>query len=256
MEKMTQTASGGYTVAAIVLAVGLVIASAVYTLHGPGTATSGASQPDNTISVAGDSVVTAMPDQAEIYVRTETRGTTALEAQQENRVIADKVHAALLQKGVKESDIETTSYDLQEEWQWENDRNVLKGYNLINTVKVTTKDVAGAGSIVDTAVEAGANGVDRISFTLSKEARIRVNAQALEEASSSAQQKAQSIADALGLRLGKAVRVTESNVNYQPFDFYPRAAMAMDKTEAIPPTVVSPQNVDVTANVDVAYMIK
>ena len=156
--------------------------------------------------------------------------------------------------GIKTGDIETSNYNLRKKTEWDPDtrKNVDKGYMLTHTLKVTTDDIDKAGKIVDTAVDSGANGVDRISFGLTKETEKEVRAEALEKASLAAKEKAQSITSTLNLRLGKITSIQESNFYYTPYDYAPKAVFAGAEMEE---TVVQPQKVDVRSNINLVFEI-
>ncbi|MFT4344156.1 MAG: SIMPL domain-containing protein [Candidatus Woesearchaeota archaeon] len=212
----------------------------------------------NTISVSGNAEMSVSPDKAEIHLSVITNGSTALDAQEQNRVTEEAVRQALLSAGIDEKDIETTSYNLHQQTRWDSrlQRSVETGYELRHTLKITIHDVERVGSIVDTAIEAGANNVQRISFGLSDELEKRVRDEALQNAGLSAQEKAQSIANTMNVRLGKVVSVQESNYYFQPYQFngMMRAETAMDM--AVPETQISPQNVEVRASMSVLYAIR
>src|SRR3989344_5413481 len=67
----------------IVLAIGLVATSVILAMTQ--TETPGANPQKDTLSVAGQGMVTTKPDQAELYIQIESKGKTAYEAQTRNR---------------------------------------------------------------------------------------------------------------------------------------------------------------------------
>jgi uncharacterized protein YggE len=244
----------------IILAVGLVATSVILATMQTKTevvSSGGLTPQKDTLSVAGQGMVTTKPDQAELYIQIESKGKTAYEAQTRNREDADRVMETLTGKGVKDDDIETTQYWLDEEREWQPDgRTIVKGYVLRHTLKVTTKDLEKAGELLDAAIRAGANGVERVSFTLSKERQKEVNAEALTAASNSAKEKARAITDALGVGLGRISAISESNVQYTPYDYHPTYAKAMDMAEAAPPTTIQPSDVTVSAYINLVFEIR
>ena len=101
-EKKTDNITIILAVGLIIIALGLVISSAKENRN----------EQDNTISVSGSNEMTVMPDQAKIYVRVVTLQKTALESQQENTKISNKVISALKEQGVIDADIQTKGYNL------------------------------------------------------------------------------------------------------------------------------------------------
>ncbi len=238
----------------LILAIGLVAAGTLQSLR-PESGSSAGPQKD-TLSVAGQGMVNTKPDQAELYIQIETRGKNAYEAQNANKENANRVMDVLREKGVKDDNIETTQYFLDQEQVWENNKMVTKGYVLRHTLKVTTTDLEKAGDLLDSSIRAGANGVERVSFTLSKEKQKEVNAEALKKASDSAREKAEAITDALDVSLGKISSISESNVMYTPYDYYPTAARMDMAEEAKISTQINPQNIEVSAYINLVFEIK
>ena len=211
----------------------------------------------NTISVAGNGIVTTQPDEATMNIVILTVTPTAEMAQSNNAEISTKVNAALKAAGIKEDDIETTGFNLYPRYEWNPDKNKneLKGYELRNTLKVKTSDTKNVGKYLDAATNAGANTIENVYFGLSKDKEKQVNAQALKLASGMAKEKARSIADSLGVSLGDIVTVSESNVGYTP-QYYPMYARGGDMmASAKEETAISPTDIEVNAYINVAYEI-
>ena len=238
---------------------GLVIAIIVLALNAKAPDVNISSQPGmlrNTISVSGSGEVTVEPDEAEVYINIITEATDAKSAQSENADISEAVRNALKNKGVGSDDMETSSYHLYPKTSWdrESGESEIYGYRLSHTLKVTTKDIDDTGSLVDAAVGAGANGLDRVSFQLSDDLRDEAYKDALEEASANAGEKANSIAKSLTVDLGEIISVSESGASYIP---YPVARASFDEVaEAGAPTVISPQDIEVSASVSIVYEIE
>jgi uncharacterized protein YggE len=112
-----------------------------------------------------------------------------------------------------------------------------------NTVHVRTKGLARFGALIDAAVQAGANQVQRLTFTLSDDSEPRRTA--LGRAAAQARDKAQSIAAALGLKVGRVQSVVEQDSGgVRPLV---REAYAMQAAPA--PTPIEPGAVEVRARV-------
>jgi uncharacterized protein YggE len=84
----------------------------------------------------------------------------------------------------------------------------LTGYRASNIVRVTVRDLAQLGTLLDAAVTAGSNTVEGIQFQVSNQAR--VEAAAREAAIQDAQQKAQQMTELLGAELGPVQTILET----------------------------------------------
>jgi hypothetical protein len=216
----------------------------------------GGEQP-NTLTVQGESQYEVAPDLAKIQFAIETRSTTAQDAQLRNRQIQDEIKNALNRVGVSSSDVETTNYNVQRwyEWDYKENKQIDKGYIVSNNFVVKTTDLQKVGDILDAGVQAGANRVDSISFELSDDKSRQVKQEALRKAATNARDKAVALAEGSGVRLGAVKSISENSYVVMP---YARGGydVAMMKAEApVPATDISPQNVQVNAQVSVGYII-
>ncbi len=157
------------------------------------------------VLVTGEAIVQAQPDTAVLMISVVTQGKKAIEAQQENANRTDAVVRALKAAAGAGAEIKTSGYSVQPQRVFkENQPPTITGYEARNTVTVAMGDLTKVGSVIDDAVQWGANDVDSVSFTLRKDRMARE--QALADATRNAGSKAQVIAAALG---GKVVGVVE-----------------------------------------------
>lgn len=211
-----------------------------------------------TISVTGLGKTTVEPDMAEVYIRIITEATDAKSAQEDNADISNEVKTALMNKGVMKKDMETSSYSLYPKTSYnrETGESKIYGYSVTHVLKIETKDTKNTGDLVDAAISAGANGLDRVSFLLSNTLRDSAYEDALAGASTNAKGKAMSITSALGVNLGDITSISESGAVYSPYMYAGIAKSFDESVEMAVPTVISSQDIEVTANVGVMYSIE
>ena len=212
----------------------------------------------NTISVSGTGTITVSPDEAEVYIRIVTESSNAKAAQDENADITAAVRNALKNKGVSEDDMETSNYYLQPKTSWDREtgESEIYGYKATHQLKITTDDIKNTGKLVDAAVGAGANGLDNVNFKLSDELRAEAYTDALEEASETAADKAEAIADSLTVDLGEIITISESSTSYSPYKYYGRDDLLVEAAAEAPETVIAPQDVEVDARISLVYEIE
>lgn len=246
-------ATSTHNTLATISVVGLVVALVVMIISGGSD-----NSQQNVVSVSGMAELTVQPDKAEMYISIITNGTEAVQAQDRNRDLSQAVMDALKDAGIAERDMETTSYNLYPTSRWDSrlQHSINTGYELRHTLKVTTNEVDEIGKYADIAVRAGANSIQQISFSLSKELEQQVRDQALGRAGEAAKAKADSIASTMGIRLGSIVAVQESNFYFTPYDFAPMARAESAAMDAAEPTRIAPQSVDVRASISVQYAIR
>jgi uncharacterized protein YggE len=120
-------------------------------------------------------------------------------------------------------------------------------------VTAKIRDVEKAGTVIDAVVTAAGDltRIDSISFTV--EDPTEYYAEAREKAVADAQAKAEQLAEAAGVKLGKPSYINEST--YIPTPVYRgdmlEAAMAVPSVE----TAISPGEMEIALNVQLAYNI-
>jgi uncharacterized protein YggE len=198
-------------------------------------------------------MVSAKPDQAEIDIAVITQTTTAQEAASQNAARVDAVLAAL--KKAAGADVRTVGYSLQPDYKFpgrEGGKPTIAGYTARNTVQVKTGDLTGVGKLIDAALQAGANNVQRLQFTLKDEQAAK--AQALQEAARKARADADALAAALGLKIVRVLSVEAGG----PGVIQPVREMAMMRAAAAPdapPTQVEPGTVEIRQTVTLTVEI-
>ena len=243
-----------------ILAVGLILVALILAFGAKTTTiiSEGADQ-RNVISVTGQSELSVQPDEAELYIRIKTEATTAKAAKDENTVITNNVMQALLKDGFKKEDIESYQFSIYPKQRWDEEEETYEtyGYECEHTLKATTKDTEKAGDYIDTAVNAGANGIDRVEFTLSNEYEKDVKGQTMILASNDAKEKAEALTTNLGVSLGKITSISESNFVYSPYVYYGAdRAMAEGGGAFEEKTTIQPQKLEVQGYVSLVFEIK
>lgn len=205
------------------------------------------------LSVQGQSEFEVAPDEAQIRVRIDTRGSSASEAQDANRQLANSVRSAVRSVGVRDADIETVEYRVQRlrEWDPELERQVDRGFQAYNVFVVTMQELEKIGRVLDAAGQAGAS-IDKVQFTLSERLMDEVREEALRQAAANAKLKAEALADGLGVRISRVSSASEGHV-YMPVARGGVMMASMDMEKA--PTPIEPRDVSVSAQVSVSYEI-
>jgi uncharacterized protein YggE len=197
------------------------------------------------IRAIGDAKVSGKPDQAQVGLAVTTQAATAQDAAAQNANQTTAVLTALKQLLGANADIKTLNYSLSPVYNYPRDGGAptLTGFTANNTVEATVGDLSLPGKIIDTAIQAGANRVDGLRFSMKDDQPLR--GQALRAAGLQARSHADAIALGLGVRLGAVIAASEG---------YTIGTLAGDTARsgiaaAAPPTPVQPGSVDVSATV-------
>jgi len=189
-----------------------------------------AGSPSRTITVVGSGKVSLTPDIGKITVGAEAVAQTVVEAKTQVDTRIKAIRGALKALGIEGQDIKTSNYSIYYERdssvfpRYEGDTSAGQGvYHVSNTLEVTVRNIETVGSVLDAVVEAGANQVYGVYFTVSDNARWE--GQAREKAIADARSRAEELARLTGVKLGKVVAVSEVIGGAYPVA-YDRAAYA------------------------------
>lgn len=230
--------------ARIALAAAAVALLAVFAGVGRPDAARSAPELDRSITVGGSGAVTVVPDRARFSFGVETRGRTAADALASNTAAMRKVIAALKAAGVADRDLQTQQVALSAVYSDDENQTVV-GYAASNSIAVVVRELARAGMLIDRAVSAGANQV--YGPSLERADRADFYRRALEAAVAEARVKAQTIASASGLTLGRPTIVQETS-SAAPMPYAEaRGAAPMES----PPVEAGTQ--EITASVTVTF---
>ncbi len=205
--------------------------------------------PPGVISVSGEGVVSVSPDRARIRVGVVTRAATAPETLRQHEQDVLRVLTRVRQLGVADRDIRIESLSLGENY-GENGRD---GYVAQRTVTVTLDTLRLVPDLVAAVVSEGANQLQGIDYVV-RDTR-EAEAQALDRAVADARAKAERIASASGVALGRVVGVQEAGAPQvgPPRPMFARA----EASDAVAPTpgAYSAGSNDVVARVTVQFEI-
>jgi len=205
--------------------------------------------PPNIVVVSGQGTVSTAPDKATVSLGVNTTGATAEEALQANATQMDAVLKALADAGIEEKDIQTQNMNVNKHVENRGTTQETTNYVANQQLSVVIHDVTKVGSVIDSAVKAGANDVGGIEFGLTDAATSK-NA-AFKEAVAVARAKAGTLAAAAGASVGSVVRIDENSYDVQTnFARYDMMAAPLAATDS---TMVSPGQVQTDVSVRVTY---
>lgn len=237
-----------YYLSAIAI-VAIVLISAVASTRPLSIQTTNSPSNQKILQVTGVGTVYAQPDQAIIVLAVQTQAATATQASSDNALLMSKVMDGLGNIGIGKSSIQTVSYSLTPIYDYKQDQSTptrIIGYVVRNAIQITLSDFNLVGKALDTAINAGANEVQGVMFTLSNTALANIEKQALQSAIQDADGKAKAVASSLGVTLLGPISVTPGYV-YQPL--FEKASISSNQTP------IQPGTLQVTVNVQITYQI-
>ena len=163
------------------------------------------------------------------------------------------IMAALKAQGVDEIEIQTSHYSINYERELVPAK--LEGaplveqaaYRVSNMLRVTVRDVEKAGAVLDAVVEAGANQVHGVTFTVSDEEIWQ--GQAREKAMEDALARASELAGLAGVELGEVLTVSEVVAGFP-------VPMALMAEGAMGGSMIAPGELEVGTQLQVSFAIQ
>jgi uncharacterized protein YggE len=209
-----------------------------------------------TVTVSGQGTVQLVPDLAHLSFGTLTRAATAHEAQARNAQLMANVIQALRGAGIPEAQMRTGGFSLSPVWEHPEAKlrggpatPQIVGYQVTNTLHVRTTRLQQAGTLIDTAIRAGANTVEGIRFGVSD--TTAANLEALTRAHANARAKADRLAAAAGLTV-VGIRSMDESGSFSPM---PPGGLEFARSMDVA-TPILPGEMELTAHVTVKFILR
>ena len=201
------------------------------------------------ITAQGHGEIKVKPDIAQVTVAVTTQSKDQAEAVSRNATQTTATMAALRSAGIADKDIQTQSYTVEPQYDYQVSPAVLTGYQVTNSVQATVRDLTKVGLVIDKTIGAGASQISGVSFDLAD--HTQAQAQALAIAVVTAKLKATVMAQAAGVDLGRLMTMTEGSAPAVQV-VQPVFMRAMAKSDAAP-TPIADQQITVTADATLTY---
>ena len=204
------------------------------------------------ISATGE--VARVPDLAIISAGVQTLQPTATAAIEQNAAQMERVRAALRRAGIEDKDIQTSSINLNPEYQYDQNRPPrLTGYRASNSVNVKFRDLKRTGAILDALVAQGANQISGPNLTIDKPESALDEARA--KAIANGRARADLYARALGMQVVRLLSVSEGSGYASPPPPMPVVMMAQER-DAGAKTAIEPGTQQLQVSVSMSFELR
>lgn len=201
--------------------------------------------------VNGEGKAVAVPDTASISFGVTKTAPTVADAQNQTNTAISDITSALKDAGIDEKDMQTTNYSVNPNYDITG-RQTITGYTVTQNILLKIAPLDKANKAVDIITAKGANIVGQVSFGFSDSLKKQLEDKARKMAVDAAKEKAQSLAGASGIHLGKIINVVENPQEtpiIQPFAL----PAAKDAASEGTPTQVTPGQNTVSLTVTLSY---
>ena len=217
----------------------------------------------DTITVQGDGQATLPPDVARISFTVDNTSTTVAEAQDATTKQANAALEFVKKQGVDDKDVKTLSYNISPQYSYPNPCQPgaicpdyyrapkITGYQVSETIQVTMRDLTKVGEMLGGLGKLEVQNVNGPAFALD-DSTAGYSA-ARYDAIKKAKEQAKTLADQLGVRLGKVVNFSESSGGY-PYPMMAYGLGGASEKSAVPDVPVGENTYN--ASVSITYEIR
>jgi uncharacterized protein len=206
--------------------------------------------------VSGNAQVEATPDEATVRLGIVRQESSAQAAQDQANRVAQSILSEIAKLGIPAAQVRTSRLTLTPIYapgprSDSRDAPRIASYNASNQVSVDVTNLTQIGPVIDAGLRAGANQVDGVQFRLKDDLPVRE--MALKKAVGEARRKAETMAEALNVRLLGIQEVSESGSSIMPRG--EGGGFATMAAREAAPTPVSPGQMEVSVSITVKYLI-
>ncbi len=208
-------------------------------------------------AVSGEGKVTVVPDTGIINVGINLTRPSVKSAQTEVNTIINKISEAAKKLTVEAKDIKTSDYSIYPEYDYRTGTGRITGYRVSASLTLKVRNLEKINEVVDAATANGANTVSGIQLTVDDDRQKQLLQQARELAIKEAKTKAESLAAAAGISLGRIVNVQESGMNTPvPMMYKVAEARGMGGGGAAADTNIEAGSTDINSSVTLFFETK
>ncbi len=199
-------------------------------------AVSPAHEQRRSVTVQGEGSISIKPDLAALTFGTITQAPQAAQALEANNLSMRKLFGTIKAFGVSDKDVKTSGFSVRP--QYESGRVVgrgrrIVGYSVRNSVTVKLRDLSRTGEFIAKVGSQGANQFSGLQFIVEKTPERMDNLR--KAAVGDAARKARVLAESAGLKLGRAIRITEGSASIPgPRHILAGRAKSLDSTPVAP----------------------
>jgi uncharacterized protein YggE len=208
-----------------------------------------------TITVDGEGKITTKPDVGIVELSVVSKGLTVKIATEDGNKKMTAVIEAVKNLGIESKDITSSQYSLYPQYNYENyNAPKITGYSLSQSITVKIRDLEKVDDVLEAGVAAGSNQIGQLTFDVDDMTKIKKEAR--EKAFDAAKEKAEEMADAAGVKLGRVVTFSEG-YDYMP-PIYANYKMEYAMDSAIPEAApsIEPGSKELNISVSVTYEIE
>lgn len=205
----------------------------------------------NLFQVEGKGEVTGIPNTGVFLAGVTKTAPTVKNAQDQTNSAVNKILESLKNLGVEDKNIKTTNYSVYPNYDYTSGRQNITGYTVTQNLQIKITPIDKVNKAIDALTSQGTNMMGGISFDLDDKTQKDLEDKARQQAMQNAKEKAQSLANAAGIKLLRIVDVQEKTNGFQPIPF--RTLELAQLTDKDQQTTVTPGQNTIISTVTLSY---
>jgi uncharacterized protein YggE len=212
---------------------------------------------DRSVTVSGECSLEVDPDRGSVILVAEHQDKDAKAAIRSATAQHEKLKSALKKAKLKDLEISSVEYSVQEVTEWENNRAVKKGFQCRIGLRVVTPEIPALGEVLSIADESGIRNTHSLQTYLSDSKLLEEKKRCLAMAAGNAREKAQHLVKSLNASLGPVQSIRErGTAEAQPVPMPRVFSMKSADAEAGPAPSIEGGKQTVRHEVEVTFSIE
>lgn len=215
--------------------------------------------PPKSVIVRGECLTKIPADRGSLILIVKQRNSNAGTAAQQAQDKYNKLIAKVRKLNLKEASLQTQSFIVNEEFDYNQGRQTSRGFVASMSLEVETSEPARLSEVLKISTEEKVEEIGALSTFPSSLVQKKARENCLEEAFQNAKQKAERLIKSSGQKLGPALSIQEvyrgSTVQPPPM-LRAKAMMAMDAAAGAPGGEISSKDTEIAVFVDAQFEIR
>ncbi len=207
---------------------------------------------NNTLYVSGTATNKVDTDLVTISIGVQSTNISTTDALISNSKIANNIISSLTANGVKDSEISTSQYTIQPNYNYSESGNIINttGFTVSNILTIESSNFKNISLWIDSAVSAGANTINGVDFRVSDKSLENVRNALIEQAIFNAKQKADIASGTIGTTIIgiKSISIITDGFNPMPFN-EPMMQRSFGSESFSTPIIPGEQEVSITVQI-------
>lgn len=208
------------------------------------------------IIVSETGKVSVTPDIAKVTVGIEEQGQNLKIAQDNVNRKSKSLVDELKKLGIKENDIKTVNYNVYPEYDYQASPYRINGYRVSTSYEIKIEDFEVVNDVLVVATNTGANVINNISFEVNEKTKEEKLQEAREIAVNKAKSKAEGLAKATDVNLGKIINVSEVETGNYPMPVMYQKELSVGSSDSREVANVTPGETNIEVTVSLSYEVR